>query len=236
MKYLDRSLASPQENLALDEALLDEAESRGRLEVLRVWESTRYFVVVGYANRVDSEVNGPACRAAGVPILRRCTGGGTVLQGPGCLNYSLILAIDEDSTVNVSRTNTFVMERHGKLINALVGEGVAVRGHTDLALGGLKFSGNAQRRRKNHLIFHGTFLLDFNLALIGKYLRTPSQEPDYRGGRSHEEFLVNLKLPASQVKEALRREWQADGDLDVCPDFQPLVQSRYGCAEWNLKF
>ncbi|MEI9961800.1 MAG: hypothetical protein WDM76_11895 [Limisphaerales bacterium] len=66
----------------------------------------------------------------------------------------------------------------------------SVSGHTDLALHGLKFSGNSQRRKKNFLLFHGTFLLNFDLALVGELLRMPSLQPNYRQSRSHDEFIT----------------------------------------------
>ena len=95
MTFLDLTLPAPAENLACDEALLDWFEEQGGDGVLRFWEPDNYFVVVGYGNHVAIEANVPACEADGVPVLRRCSGGGTVLQGPGCLNYSLILKIEE---------------------------------------------------------------------------------------------------------------------------------------------
>src|SRR5688500_17483756 len=91
MKYLDMTLPTAAENLACDEALLDFCEETGGPEMLRVWEPTEYFVVVGYANKVELEVNSENCRAKQISILRRCSGGGAIVQGPGCLNYSLVL-------------------------------------------------------------------------------------------------------------------------------------------------
>ena len=89
MKGCDLTLPTPEENLACDEVLLDICEA-GRLEgVLRFWEPAQHFVVLGYANRAAREANLEFCRSAGIRVLRRCSGGGAVLQGPGCLNYSL---------------------------------------------------------------------------------------------------------------------------------------------------
>jgi hypothetical protein len=62
MHLLDLTLPTPAENLACDEALLDLCEEGGAGEVLRFWEPREYFVVVGYANKVASEVNVNACR------------------------------------------------------------------------------------------------------------------------------------------------------------------------------
>ena len=103
MKWLDLTLPSPAENLACDEALLDWCENGKGDEVLRFWEPREHFVVVGYANKIANEVNVAACEKRGIPILRRCSGGGTVLQGPGCLNYTLVLRITDDGPLrNIS--------------------------------------------------------------------------------------------------------------------------------------
>ncbi|MCU0785114.1 MAG: lipoate--protein ligase family protein, partial [Verrucomicrobia bacterium] len=112
MRFLDLTLPTPAGNLACDEALLDWCEAGGDGEVLRFWESPGHFVVVGYANKVATEVNAAACEAREIPVLRRCSGGGTVVQGPGCLNYALILRITADGpTRNISAANQFIMER-----------------------------------------------------------------------------------------------------------------------------
>ena len=47
MKLLDLTLDSPAENLALDEALLEQAEADGPQEVLRLWEPESPLVVMG---------------------------------------------------------------------------------------------------------------------------------------------------------------------------------------------
>ena len=100
MKLLDLTLPSPAENLACDEALLDACDENGGEEILRFWEAREPFVVVGYANKVATEVNLDACAAKKLPVFRRCSGGGTVLQGPGCLNYALILRITDDGPLS----------------------------------------------------------------------------------------------------------------------------------------
>src|SRR5205085_11187452 len=133
VKLLDLTLPTPAENLACDEALLDVCEETGE-ETLRFWESREVFVVVGYGNRVAAEVNVAECKRRAIPILRRCSGGGTVGQGPGCLNYNLTLRIPESGPlVTVTGTNEFVMERNRAAMEQLLGAKVSVQGHTDLA-------------------------------------------------------------------------------------------------------
>jgi len=242
MKILDLTLPSPAENLACDEALLDTAEADESDEVLRFWESPEYFVVVGYANKVATEVNVSACEAHGIPILRRCSGGGTVLQGPGCLNYALVLRVSEDGpTRSISAANEFIMERNRAAIESSIlhpPSSILVQGHTDLATGGLKFSGNSQRRRKNFLLFHGTFLLNFDLALVSELLPMPTQQPDYRVSRVHGEFITNLDLAPAKLKTALREAWQVTEDTTSYSRdaITRLVAEKYSQADWNFKF
>ena len=238
MIWLDRTWLAPAENLACDEALLDWCDEAGG-EVLRFWEAAEHFVVVGYANKAAVEVNLPACAWHRVGVFRRCSGGGTVLQGPGCLNYTLILQIPEHGWLaSISGTNQFIMHRHREAMESLLGRAVIVSGHTDLALDGRKFSGNAQRRRRRALLFHGTFLHGFDLALLGKFLNFPSQQPDYRQDRAHGEFVMNLPLSPERLKERLRETWQAEEAPSgwPWPAVQQLAAEKYATEAWNLKF
>ncbi|HKI70588.1 MAG TPA: hypothetical protein VKA67_13450, partial [Verrucomicrobiae bacterium] len=193
------------------------------------------------------EVNVAACLARGIPILRRCSGGGTVLQGPGSLNYTLVRKIEENGPFhNVSIANQYIMRKNRTALANLLPKSeagnwkpeIAIRGHTDLAIGDRKFSGNSQRRHKRALLFHGTFLLNFDLALVSDLLLMPSKQPDYRESRSHSEFLMNLDLTADAVKRALQNAWKGTSLLENLPRDQiaVLAQGKYATAEWNRKF
>ena len=239
MKLCDLTLGTPEENLACDEVLLDLCEAGGSDELLRLWALPQYFVVLGYANKAGTEVNLPFCRQYGIPVLRRCTGGGTVLQGPGVLNYSLILRIDGSRPCHsIPATNQFILERHRDALAALACAPVEWRGQTDLAIGGLKFAGNAQRRRRRFLLFHGSFLLHLDIRLVEKALPLPSRQPDYRVNRSHSDFLINLNVPPHTIKAALAKAWDATGVLDPIPldQITLLAREKYALDEWNLKF
>jgi lipoate---protein ligase len=250
MKLSRLTLPSPAENLAADEALLDWCEAGGGGETLLFWEPHETFVVVGYANKVAAEVNVAACTARKIPVFRRCSGGGTVVQMPGGLNYSLILRITESGpTHSISSANKFIMEKNRAAIESATGDpesAISVCGHTDLALAARhpspvaakKISGNSQRRRKNFLLFHGTLLLNCDLALIGELLHMPSLQPDYRARRAHSEFVANLNLPAEKVKAALAKAWCADEELKNPPleEIAELAREKYSTHGWNFKF
>jgi lipoate-protein ligase A len=253
MHVFDIPFATPADSLAADEALLDWCEAGHGSETLAFWEPREPFVVLGYAKQVAGEVNVAVCAARGVPIFRRCSGGGTVVQMPGGLNYSLVLRITEAGpTRNISSANQFIMEKNCAAIQTvLAAKGgwpmtVSVRGHTDLAIAPgdarpdqfRKIAGNAQRRRKQFLLFHGTFLLNCDLSLIDDLLPMPALQPDYRARRPHGQFVANLRLPVSAVKAALAREWCAETPLADPPlvAMEKLAREKYSRHDWNHKF
>jgi lipoate---protein ligase len=238
MKYLELTFPTPQQNLACDEALLQRCEEEDEDEVLRFWEPREYFVVLGYSNSINSAVHLSACRAHRVPILRRRSGGGTILQGPGCLNYALVLKLENRPLFqDIAKTNILVMRRLQQALEPLLDATVSVQGFTDLALGTQKFSGNAQYRKRRALLFHGTFLLDFDIPLIEKLLLPPAKQPSYRQNRSHEEFLTNLSLSPAAVKAALKQSWNVSEELKDIPlgTIEMLVKKRYSTDDWNLR-
>jgi lipoate-protein ligase A len=240
MKYLDLTFPTPQQNLACDETLILFCEdSSYDDEILRFWQPADYFVVLGYSGKIHSEIDLASCQANRIPILRRCSGGGTVLQGPGCLNYSLILRIDHrDSLQGISQTNSFVLGYLKQALEPLIGPGVEIQGHTDLAVGARKFSGNAQYRKRHFVLFHGTFLLHFDISFLEKILPVPSKQPAYRQNRTHDNFLTNLNLPPEKIKEALKQSWSATEEFKNIPveTIEKLARERYSSDEWNFRF
>src|SRR5436305_8868153 len=141
MQLLDLTLPSAVANLALDEALLLEAEAGRGGEVLRLWEWPHPAVVLGAGCVLREDVDEDACAADGVPVLRRSSGGGTVLLGRGCLCYSLILPMDRaPELAGIRSSYAFILSR---IIEGLAGlqPGLTIAGISDLASEGRKLSG-----------------------------------------------------------------------------------------------
>jgi len=239
MKYLDLTFNDPAENLACDELLLEIVDGSDGVDgVLRVWQPDNYFVVLGHSNQLCTEVNVSACAAAKVPILRRISGGGTILQGPGCLNYSLALDGDVCGIKNVMAAFRYVLERHRRLIGSLMATDICIDGISDLTSAGHKFSGNAQYRKSRAILVHGTFLLDFDLSMIEVCLPIPAKQPAYRLKRGHRDFVTNLNIAPRYLRELLSECWKVDSKLnDISRErIDSLVRSRYGTTEWTRKF
>jgi len=216
MRLIERTFASPEENVAFDERLLDEAiaakrDGRPIEETLRLWEPEQIFVVVGRSSDPAVEVKLSECERRGVPMLRRCSGGAAIVAGPGCLMYAVVLsAAREMDLAKVGLAHAFVLGRLEAELNKHV-PGVRRLGISDLAVvsqgryewTALKFSGNSLRIKQGCVLYHGTLLYNFPLEDIGALLNEPPRQPDYRDRRSHAAFVENLPLNRERLRQAV---------------------------------
>jgi lipoate-protein ligase A len=181
-------------------------EHDGEPEGLSIWEASEPTVIVGALAHVNRQVHQDHCEADGVPIVRRSSGGGAVVIGRGCLNYSLSLSLDERPELrNVQGSYRLILTR---LVEALDMPGLELRGLGDLAIGDRKVGGSSQRRGRRALLHHGTLLYDFDLSLMDRYLKHPDREPAYRDGRRHLDFVANVTIHSDLIKDAMTRAWR----------------------------
>jgi len=208
----DISFQTPRENILYDDVLLYLAEQGQQGEVLRFWESPGYFIVLGRIGKEQEDVKIDEVNKDRIPILRRSSGGGTVLQGKGCLNYSLVLSKELDPQIADLRKSYHVIL--GKVIVALRRIGIESKfcPISDIALtkNNKKISGNAQKRSKKFILHHGTILYDFDLKKIEQYLTIPKDIPEYRQGRTHLDFVENISVSADDIKKGIKQIFKVD--------------------------
>lgn len=212
MLFKKISFKTPEENIAYDDVLLHLAEKANTQEVLRLWESPEYFVVLGRISKEDEDVNWLSVKRDGIKVIRRSSGGGTVLQGKGCLNYSLVLSKGKCREVaDLKRSYQYILT---KVISALKRLNVDAEFYpiSDIAIKGtkMKISGNAQKRGKNFILHHGTILYGFDIEKIGQYLLMPKSMPDYRKKREHQEFVSNISISAVDFENEIKKEFDID--------------------------
>lgn len=203
MKLKDISFPTTKENILFDDVLLALAEEGRGGEVLRFWESSDIAVVLGRIGQWKNDVRADTARRDRIPVLRRSSGGGTVVQGPGCLNFSFILAKDRHAAIHdLKKSYQYILSF---VVEALSAQGFKAefKPISDLALQGSdrKFSGNAQKRGRKFILHHGTILYDFDLSLIETYLKFPKDVPEYRRGRPHLDFLANVPVSVTRFKK-----------------------------------
>ena len=237
MSWFDLTLPTLAENLAFDDVLLAEVDADPTRGLLRFWELDEYGVVLGRSNRAEIEADLDACRRENIPVVRRSSGGGAVVIGPGCLAYSLVLPLtDEQRALGVASLTKRLMERVALGLQSIL-PGATACGTSDLAANSRKFSGNAQRWLSRAFLHHGTILYDFDLPRIGRYLRTPSRQPDYRDHRDHAAFVCNVAASRPTLIELLTSAWHAvpsECSSSAVPRAEQLVHEKYSSADWSI--
>jgi lipoate---protein ligase len=236
MRLLNLSLPTAAENVALDEALLDEADAGDATdETLRLWEPRQPMIVVGRSSQFGIEVKLDVCRQLGIPVLRRPSGGAAIITGPGCLMYALVLSYKLRPQLRaLQQAHRWVLGTLTAALSAFT-DGIKCQGTSDLAIGGRKFSGNSVRCRRNFFLYHGTLLYDFPLPLIERCLAMPPRMPDYREGRPHGGFVTNLPLPAETVRQALGDTFAAHEPRADWPErrMAMLAAEKYSLPQWR---
>jgi len=242
MQIIKTPILSPEENIAIDEFLLKKAEDGEIGENVRLWSYPRYFIVLGRTSKVLDDCFLGSCHKNNIKIIRRISGGGTVLEGPGCLNFSAILSYESDPAYkNINSSYKKILEKISIPLK-FKGLDVSFLPLADLAIGGKKISGNAQARKRKFFLHHGTFFYDFDIPMIKTYLKHPKREPGYRRGRSHENFLANTTLTKQELEEmitnvfspGIRSFWEPS-----VKDFRELgmlVSKKFASDKWNYCF
>jgi lipoate-protein ligase A len=110
---------------------------------------------------------------------------------------------DKQELYPVQNSYNFLL---GVVIQALAMQDITAvsAGKSDLSIkmpnGSLrKISGNAQFRKKDMIVQHGTLILDESLFQeIEKYQLHPPEEPEYRARRTHRDFLAAIESPLDE--------------------------------------
>jgi lipoyl(octanoyl) transferase len=178
-RYVDTGVGAAACNMAVDEALIRSVGAGESAPVLRLYGWDPPAVSLGYAQDPARELDAELCRALGVQIVRRPTGGRAVLHWDE-LTYSVVCGADDPQLGGaIEETNRRIGEcledglRQLGVPVALQrsgGAGSRPRGRTlaapcfasaarwEITCGGRKLAGSAQRRVDGVILQHGSLL------------------------------------------------------------------------------
>jgi len=153
-------------------------------------EGYKSAVVLGISNKVDDLVNVSNVKKDKISLIKRFTGGGTVFVDLNTIFVTFIFSIDflkiDLFPESIIKWAESFYKKIFKLKNFKAQE-------NDFVINNKKIAGNAKYIKKNRFLLHTSFLLDYEIEKINKYLLFPKKTPKYRKKRSHEEFLFPLK-------------------------------------------
>lgn len=232
-------------NMALDEALLDAAAAGSQSPCLRFYSWRPPAITIGYSQDAAAETDLIACREAGVPVVRRITGGGAVFHDNE-LTYSMILPLGAAPGP--------IEDSYGLICSAIAAgldflkKGFEFIPVNDIIYQSKKLSGSAQVRRGGWLLQHGTVILGlypdrmFSLLRVpeGKFRKHGLETARQRTG-SLAEVLgcpVSFEEAATAVLRGIGTIFEIESGPRPFPpdvlDSARRLEAKYRSDDWNL--
>lgn len=179
-----------------------------------VWQPDSVYVVLGRSNQPDDSVYTERVKADEVVLLKRPSGGETVVLTPRMLVIACTWPLD------VSPASSEIFRMSNRIVmDVLTQKGVNnvnQKGISDISLGDTKIAGSAMHRTRDRWFYHAVLNVAEPTGTIAWYLKHPRREPDYRRGRPHSLFVTNLweagyRFNISELSLALAETFQNKG-------------------------
>lgn len=188
------------EQLQLEEALLRTDTKNWCI----LNEASPPAIVMGISGKPQELIDQTKMDAAPLPLIKRFSGGGTVVIDQDTLFATFIC---EQTLHDFPPYPEHILRWSADLYKEAWGlQGFALR-ENDYVLDEKKCGGNAQYIRKERWLHHTTFLWSYQQKLMD-YLLLPKKRPQYRQDRDHNDFVCTLK-PHFPKKETLFEQLKA---------------------------
>ena len=243
----------PVMQMAMDQALND-AVAQGQLPAtLRIWNWAAPAVILGRFQSLSREVHVERARSLGFTLVRRCTGGGTmVIQPDRAITYSLYLPLDFVKGADLIDSYRIC---DYWLVRGLRMQGIQAgwQGMNDIASPRGKMGGAAQRRLPagsrgpGGLLHHTTLSYSVDADLMAQVLNV---DPE----KFHDKAVTSVRSRVDPIdrQTGLSRQPLIDALLDTLPSLvadlrtsspapeveqraRTLVRRRYGREEWTAQ-
>ncbi len=185
------------QQLQLEESLL-RADTRNWCLIN---EGSPEAIVMGISGKPDELINRPKLQEKPIPVIRRFSGGGTVVVDK---DTCFVTFICNTGCVGVPGVPERILRWTGSFYEKVFDQGCFGIRENDYVLGEKKFGGNAQYLCKQRWLHHSSLLWDFQEENMD-YLLMPKKAPTYRQQRPHRDFLCRLKDYHPSQSELLDR-------------------------------
>ncbi len=240
IRLLDTGHLPAAANMALDQIILEEVESRASIPTLRFLQFRPAAALVGHHQDVNLEIRKDYCDAMGIEVNRRLTGGGSILFQESALGWELFGRLDEEPFRGSYAT---ILQRICDTAAAglsRLGISARFRPRNDIEVEGRKISGTGGAALSRGVMFQGTVLIENEVEAFLKALRVPVEKLKKREIESLMEricFLSDLVQPVPSidtVKRHLASEFSERLRVDLVPG--PLTQAEERRLEEELPY
>lgn len=192
------------------------------------------YVCLGLHDDLNHEIDQEYCQARDIPLLRRETGGGVVYLDERQLFYQLVLRRN-NPLLPLRRTNLYKkFLQPARAVYQSLEMPVELKEPADLAVQGLKCSGNACGDIEGCTAYVGNMLIDFDFWTMSKVLRVPNET--FRGFlyQSMRDHMTTLKdwgknsVDHSHLTKCLIQEFEREfGALTPCRVDSELAETAW---------
>lgn len=246
--------------MAIDEAML--LTQKADLQpTLRLYDWLQPAFSFGYFQRLSDEVDASACTAHGIELVRRITGGGTVIHGWD-VTYTIVAphgsgglpkdiseaycAISNCLINGLQRLDIDVAHQIEKPTMAAVPNICLTNpAQYDTLIEGKKIAGVSQRRNRIGVMYQGYIALDLPTSDV---LALASRRADFDRVAAGQSTAINQSRPTpiyrKQLESAVAVGFEETlgiqlVDAELFPPeietAESLAQTKYESAEWNFR-
>lgn len=238
-RVIDTGLRSAAQNIALDRALL---EARRAEEIPSTLRFLRYApsVLIGSGQSPAQELNLDACRAAGIEIQRRLTGGDIMVLDEGQLAWELYLHRRDVGSIDLRAILRRLCHAAAAAVSAL-GVDARYRPHNDIEVDGRRIAEGAGVFDGDALLFQGALLVDLDSGRLSLVSRLAAAAPGSLGDRvASLEQVLGAKPDVARIRRNLTEAYEsefgvefAEGDLTLSEHarYRPALRE-IGHADW----
>ncbi|WP_392486232.1 lipoate--protein ligase [Haloimpatiens sp. FM7315] len=237
MIFLNNNCHDPYLNHALEEYFLKYTNE----DCFILWRN-KPSILIGKNQNTLKEINLDYVKEHNIEIVRRVSGGGTVFNDLGNLNYTFITK-KEGNFANFKVLAKPVLNSLKKL-----GVDAEFSGRNDLIVDGKKFCGNAQYAYKNRVLHHGTLLFDSDLENLHKALNVNKlkfKDKSVKSCKSRvcniRDFIFDRNMNVEEFKNFLIEDVMAQynvkkfyelGEEDL-KKVKEIADNKYRTWQWN---
>ena len=212
----------PYYQMALDEAMLLLRSAGVIPDTLRLYVFNPSAATIGYFQSLSRSINKEFILENKIPVTRRITGGGSVYHDArGEITYAVIAGLE--------RVPRDILESYRFITMGVIYAARSLGANADYVplndgvIDGKKFSGQAQTRKRNTLLQHGTFMYNTDLDMLAKILRAPRKKLRDKGVSSIRERVttvsevVGRRISREEAVEALIHGFSKALDAELVP-------------------
>ncbi|MEJ2723904.1 MAG: lipoate protein ligase C-terminal domain-containing protein [Deltaproteobacteria bacterium] len=239
---------STAEGLAVDDTLPQSVANHGSPPILHLYTFVP-SVIVGKYQDIEAALKLRRCRARGLEYNRRSTGGGTVVMGPEVIALGLGISVDWPGLEKGGVGGVFESMAQ-VLIKALHRLGIPAhfQPKNDLEVSGKKIAGlSAAAETGKSLLFHTSFLVDFDVVLMLDIMNTPMEKLSDKGYNCFSRRMTTVRrelgrqVPVTAAMEAIQESFETEFGIRFQEDhpdrwekntIRRFIKQRYTNRNW----